>query len=91
MAGVNLVGKLTKEATEFVVARAGTWGHDEWEGFCAQACEAGIELNDSNREALGNLLEAVRYFYQLNPTPTAAAKKKEAPCRKAAAKKSVSK
>ncbi len=87
MAGTYPVETLASAATKFVVANKGTWGHEQWEKFCAQAAAAGIELNEYNRVALGNLLEAMRYFYQLNPKPAAAPKRKAAPRKKAAAKK----
>jgi hypothetical protein len=91
MANGHTVEKLASQATEFVIGNKGTWGHEDWESFCAQAAVAGVELNEYNRVALGNLLEAVRYFYQLSPAPAAVAKKKPAPCKKAAVKKSSAK
>jgi len=91
MACEHPVEKLTKEATEFVIARKGVWGHEDWEYFCGQAAANGMELNEYNRVALGNLLEAVRYFYQLSPAPAIPAKKKAAPAKKTAPKKTASK
>ncbi len=78
--------KLAKRATDFVVSQKGIWGHEEWEGFCAKAAADGVEMNDCTREALGNLLEAVRYFYDLRPGLATAPVKKSGPCKKAASK-----
>ncbi len=83
--------KLVKRATEFIVSKKGTWGHDDWEAFCKQAASEGIELNEHNKVALGNLLEAVRYFYQLSPAAPAAPAKKRAPCKKSAGKTAAAK
>ena len=91
MAVGSFVERLTKEATDFVVTRKGTWGHEDWEAFCDHAFEKGIEMNEYNRVALGNLLEAVRYFYQLSPSPPAPAKKKAVASKKVTAKKTVPK
>ena len=87
MACAHPVEKLAKLATAFVVARKGTWGHEDWESFCKQSAEAGVELNEYNRVALGNLLEAVRYFYQLSPACEGSDKEKAKPAKKAAAAK----
>ena len=91
MACEHPVQKLAKVATEFVVARKGTWGHDDWEAFCGQVAADGVEMNEHNRMALGNLLEAVRHFYQLRPGLATAPIKKTAPCKKASAKASTAK
>ncbi len=86
MACAHPVEKLAKQATDFVIASKGTWGHEEWEAFCVQATAEGVEMTENNRAALGNLLEAVRYFYALRPGLAKAPKKQTAPCRKASAK-----
>jgi len=86
MACEHPVQKLAKLATDFVVSNKGTWGHEEWEKFCAEATSSGVELTDGNCEALGNLLEAVRYFYQLRPGLATAPVKKSGPCKKSASK-----
>jgi high-affinity K+ transport system ATPase subunit B len=91
MACAHPIENLAKQATGFVVANKGTWGHEDWERFCAQVAASGIELNEHNEVALGNLLEAVRYFYQLSPVPAAVPKKKATTSRKAATKKSTPK
>jgi hypothetical protein len=82
---------LAEKASAFVIVKKGTWGHEDWENFCEQVCASGFELNEYNRVALGNLLEALRYFYQLCPMPAVAPKKRAAPCKKAVPKKSVAK
>ena len=91
MACAHPVEKLVNLATTFVIARKGTWGHEDWEAFCAQSAEAGVELNEYNRVALGNLLEAVRYFYQLSPACAVAPAKKPAAKKPASAVKAAPK
>jgi hypothetical protein len=86
MACEHPVQKLTKYATDFVIAQKGVWSHENWEEFCTKAAKEGVELNDCNRKALGNLLEALRYFYELRPGLATAPVKKAGPCKKTASK-----
>jgi hypothetical protein len=89
MACAHPVEKLAKQAVDFVVSNKGTWGHEDWESFCARSATDGVELNEHNRVALGNLLEALRYFYQLRPGLATAPIKRTATCGKKSAKKSA--
>ena len=82
MAATHPVTKVLKSAFEFVEAKNGCWNHDEWEAFCKDAHDSGIQLFPENEAALGAILESVRQLYLA--TPAAPAPKKAAPRKKKA-------
>ncbi len=77
--GKSPVQKLAGLAADFVVKQNGCWVHEDWEGFVAEAAKLGFILEDEGKRNLGNVLEALKYFYTMSPEPQAApakAKKK---------------
>ena len=85
MAAAHPVMKVLTSAFEFVEAKNGCWNHDEWEAFCKDAHDSGIQLFPENEAALGAILENVRQLYLA--TPAAPMPKKCAAPKKAAPRK----
>lgn len=70
--------KLVSLASDFVIKQKGAWGHEEWENLVAAVVKEGFALEDEGKRNLGNVLEALKYFYlQSPPTETAAKPKKK--------------
>ena len=82
MAAAHPVMKVLTSACEFVEAKNGCWNHEEWEAFCKDAHDSGIQLFPENEAALGAILENVRQLYLA--TPAAPVPKKCAAPKKAA-------
>ena len=70
-------------AAGFVRKQQGAWEHEDWEKFLADAEKLGVEMSDETRRNLGNILEAAKFFYGLEPAKKPAARK--APAKKKAA------
>lgn len=81
MAAESTMEKLLDLAREFVIAKKGEWGHEDWEKLLTQADALGMELTDENKRSLGNILEVCKWFYacgyaKASPEKKAAAKAK---------------
>jgi len=85
MPATHTIQKLLGAAAKFVVDHKGQWEHEDWEAFVGEAQKLGIEDNDENKRELGNILEAAKGFYHMQPA-TAAKKAKAKPKAKAKVK-----
>jgi hypothetical protein len=79
----KMMDSMMAAAGKFVVKQKGQWEHDEWESLVAQVEKLGVKCDDEVRRNLGNMLEALKFFYSTTghgetPKPKAAAKKKAA-------------
>jgi hypothetical protein len=61
-------------ASRFVKDQEGKWNHDEWEKALKQVEEAGVAAEEEVKRHFGNLLEATKYFYELETGKDAAGK-----------------
>ncbi|HOJ33410.1 MAG TPA: hypothetical protein PKY35_05245 [Candidatus Hydrogenedentes bacterium] len=61
--GKNPMEKLLALAAEFVMKQQGTWAHEDWESFVAAAEKTGYSFDDEGKRNLGNILEALKFFY----------------------------
>ena len=57
--------KIMDLASRFVKEQDGKWSHDEWEDALKQVEDAGVAAEEEVKRHFGNLLEATKYFYQL--------------------------
>lgn len=79
-------------ATRFVKDQGGNWNHTEWESALKKVEEAGVAAEEEVKRHFGNLLEATKYFYQLETaqevekTPRSAKPASKAPRAKSKAK-----
>lgn len=80
--GKNPMEKLLALAGEFVMKQQGTWAHEDWERFVAAAEGTGYNFDDEGKRNLGNILEALKFFYFKMPVEVKVSK----PKKKAAAK-----
>lgn len=67
MAAKGMAEKILELAAKFVTKQKGDWDHAGWEDFVTNAEKAGLTLGDEARRNLGNLLEAAKYFYHIDP------------------------
>lgn len=92
----NPIDDLVSRTSEFVEKQKGRWDHAAWEKLVKDVASHGVEMSDDARRHLGNMLEAVKHFYNaLSTEPKAkkkgGAKKKVSPQKKAGAKKTSKK
>jgi superoxide dismutase len=52
-------------ASRFVKDQGGKWNHEEWEQALKQVEEVGVAAEEEVKRHFGNLLEATKYFYEL--------------------------
>lgn len=67
--------KVLDLAAKFVTRQQGIWEHADWEAFLAEAGKLGLELNDETRRNLGNILEAAKSFWGVEPVNKSAARR----------------
>lgn len=73
----NPMEKLLALAGEFVMKQQGVWAHEDWEHFVAAAEKTGFTLDDEGKRNLGNILEALKFFYFQMPAEVKAPKPKK--------------
>lgn len=89
--------KLLETASVFVEQRAGSWEHEDWNGFLAGLWEQGFQVAEENHALIGSLLEIFKAYHRRGDfhaiaenrrkppaprKPAAAGKKKAKPPRK---------
>lgn len=83
-AAKNPTKALTELALTFVEKQKGDWNHEEWEQLVTRASSAGFAMDDEAKRNLGNILEALKFFYHIAPkaAPAKTAAKKKTSARK---------
>lgn len=77
-AAKNPLRKLLDLAGDFVASQDGVWTHEDWEQLLARVGGVGYHLEeDEGKRNLGNILEALKYFYYQTPAPVSAPKAKK--------------
>lgn len=95
----NSIDDLVSRTSEFVEKQKGRWDHAAWEKLVKDVSSHGIEMSDDARRHLGNMLEAVKHFYNelskeskvKHGTKKKGGAKKKAPTQKKAGTKKSSK
>mgnify|MGYP007011821772 CR=1 FL=1 len=60
-------------ASRFVKDREGEWNHEDWEQALKKVEDAGVAAEEEVKRHFGNVLEAAKYFYQLETSQEASA------------------
>lgn len=56
--------EIVRLAGDFVTRKEGTWDHADWLGFLTTLQQKGIDLSEEMQAYVGQLLEAIKRFYQ---------------------------
>ncbi|MCB1145603.1 MAG: hypothetical protein KDK38_02280 [Leptospiraceae bacterium] len=59
----KVLGSVKDQTLKFVQAHKDGWDHVAWEQFLAEIQQSGVNLTESTKAYLGNLVEAVRRLY----------------------------
>ena len=71
-----------RDSGEFIRQQRGIWGHAEWEALTKQIQDNTLALTQETTAYLGGILEAIRVFYAVAPTPAAPKKGTKRPAGK---------
>lgn len=88
MAGKAALPGFVDLAYTFVNSHQGCWEHEDWETFLEDVAKTGITIDDEVKRNLGNILEALKFFYHAGLTCgcCCAEAAEKAPAKKAPAK-----
>jgi hypothetical protein len=87
----NPIEDLVSRTSKFVEKQKGRWDHDAWEKLVKDVSSNGVEMSGDARRHLGNMVEAVKHFYnELSTEPKKKPAKAKSPKTKASVKKKTS-